>query len=291
MSLEDYQKAGKIAREALEYGRELIRKDARIVDVCNKVEEEVHRLGGNLAFPVQISCNEIAAHFCPPEDDETVFSDQLVNLDVGVHVNGFIGDYACCVDLVHNRDFVKAAEDALGAATEILAVGVPLWKIGKEIENAIGNFGLKPVRNLSGHGLGAYNIHSSPQIPNYNNNDQTTLAKGMTIAIEPFATDGLGMVHEKGNATIFSLTGRKPVRIGFVRDIQKEIEGFNGLPFTTRWLNSKFSKEKVTFALNQFRQLGIIHEYPPLVERTNCLVSQAENSFYIDDEVVCLTKK
>ncbi|MBI4440072.1 type II methionyl aminopeptidase [Candidatus Woesearchaeota archaeon] len=292
MSLEDYHKAGKIAHEALEFGRELIRKDAKIVDVCNEVENRIHKLGGSLAFPVQVSCNEIAAHFCPLSDDETIFSDQLVNLDVGVHVNGFIGDNACCVDLGgSHKDFVKAAEEALKAAAEVLRIGVQVSEIGKEIENAIRNYGLNPIRNLSGHGLSNYNIHDAPQIPNYDNRDDVKLEKGMAIAIEPFATDGLGMVHEKGTPTIFSLTGRKSVRVGFVRDIQKEIESYNGLPFATRRLCSKFSPEKVSFAMKQFQQLGIIHEYPPLVEKNNALVSQAENSFYIDDEVICLTEK
>ncbi len=291
MSVEEYRTAGKIARDALEYGRSLIKKNAKLVDVCDKIEENIHKLGGQLAFPVQISCNEIAAHFCPLDDDQTIFSDQLVNLDVGVHVNGCVGDNACCVDLSgKHTEFVKAAEDALRAASEIVRIGVPVWKIGKAIDETISNYGLHPVRNLSGHGLGQFNIHDSPTIPNYDNNDKTTLQKGMAIAIEPFATDGNGFVGERGTSTLFSLTGKKSVRIEFVRNIQKEIESYQGLPFTTRWLNNKFSAEKTAFALKQFGHLGIIHEYPPLVERTNAWVSQAEHSFYIDDEIICLTK-
>ncbi|MFC1768287.1 type II methionyl aminopeptidase [Nanoarchaeota archaeon] len=291
MTLEDYKKAGKIAREALEYGKSLIKKDSKIVDVCDQVEKKIFDLGGNLAFPTQISCNEIAAHFCPLEDDKKVFSNQLVNLDVGVHVNGYIGDNACSVDLGGSHtEFINAAEDALKAATEVLKVGVTLSEIGREIENSIKNYGLNPVKNLSGHGLDQFNIHSIPQIPNYDTGDNTKLEKGMFIAVEPFATDGSGMVHDKGEPTLFSQTGSKPVRVEFVRNIQKEIESYQGLPFTTRWLNRKFTPTKTSFALKQFKQLDIVHEYPPLVERSNGWVSQAENSFYIDDEIICLTK-
>jgi methionyl aminopeptidase len=86
------------------------------------------------------------------------------------------------------------------------------------------------------------------------------------------------------------LTGSKGIRTGFVRDIVKQIGSWNGLPFTTRWLTSKFSEAQVKFALNQLDQLGILQKHPPLVERQGGLVSQAEHSLYIGEEVEVLTK-
>ena len=64
----------------------------------DKIEEKIEELGAKPAFPAQISCNHLAAHFCPDEDD-IIFSDQLACLDVGVHVEGYIGDNAVTVDL------------------------------------------------------------------------------------------------------------------------------------------------------------------------------------------------
>ncbi len=287
--LEKYKKAGKIAREALSYGKDLIRKGSNVLDVCDRVEEKIFLLGGKPAFPVQISMNEIAAHFCPEDDDKTMFSDEVVSLDVGVHIDGYIGDNACTVDLSkNNSELVKASEEGLKAAIDAVKVGVKLGKIGKAIEDAISSYGFKPVRNLSGHGLDVYNIHSMPTIPNFDTKEEAVLEKGV-IAIEPFATDGVGLIHEKGEPSVFSLIGKKSVRIGFVRNIQKEIEKLNGLPFTTRWLTKKFSEAQVKYALNQFKQLGILKEYPPLVEKQNGLVSQAEHSLLVDNEVILLT--
>ena len=289
-NLDNYKKAGKIAAEALDYGRELIKKGAKVLDICNKVEEKISSLGGKPAFPVQISLNETAAHYCPEDDDKTVLGDDIVSLDIGVHVNGCIGDNAITVDLSgKNKELVKASEEALKAASEVLKLGVKLRDIGKAIQNAIEGYGFKPVRNLSGHGLDLYDIHSNPTIPNYDNEDETILEKWQVIAIEPFATDGAGLIEERGKATIFSLIGKKPVRVNFVRNIMEEVS--NGLPFTTRWLTKKFSDAQVRFALNQFKKLEILREYKPLVEKQNRLVSQAEDSFYIDDEVICLTSK
>ena len=289
-TLNDYIKAGKIAKQSLLYGKDLIRKGAKLLDVTEKIEKEIFKLGGQLAFPVQLSCNDIAAHYCAFNDDSIVFEDQLVCLDVGVHVNGCIGDNACSVDLSgKNAELVKASEEALKAASEKLVLGIRLSEIGKVIEQTITNLGFQPVRNLSGHGLDLFSIHTSPTIPNYDTKDNEVLNEGV-IAIEPFATTGIGLIHEKGDPNVFMLTGRKSVRTGFVRNIQKEIEAYEGLPFTKRWLTSKFPESQVNYTLKQLGQLEILHEFPPLVERSGGLVSQAENSFYVGDEVILLTK-
>jgi len=289
-TIEKYKKAGKIAAQVLSYGKDLIKKDAKVLDVLNKIENKIEELGAKPAFPAQISMNEIAAHFCPEDDDETKFNDQLVSLDVGVHVDGFVGDNAITVDLSgKNEDLVKASEEALKAAIEVVKPGIKLSEIGKAIEDTITNLGFQPVRNLSGHGLDSYNIHSQPTIPNFNTKDNVLLEK-QVIAIEPFATNGVGLIQEKGEPSVFSLIGKKSVRIGFVRNILKQIETYKGLPFTTRWLTKNFSAAQVKFALNQLKQLEILKEYPPLVEKQKGLVSQAEHSLLVDDEVVVLTK-
>ena len=287
--LDNYKKAGKIAKTALLYGKDLIKKGAKIVDVTDQIEEKIFSLGGKLAFPVQLSCNDIAAHYCAFTDDSLVFEDQVVCLDVGVHVDGFIGDNALSVDLSgENSELVKASKEALKAATEVLSKGVKLSSIGKAIEDTITSHGFQPVRNLSGHGLGEYSIHTKPTVPNYDTKSDEILEEGF-IAIEPFASTGVGLIQEQGEPNVFALTGKKSVRTGFVRNILKEIESYEYLPFTKRWLEAKFSPAQVSYALKQLKQLEILHEYPPLVERSNGLVSQAENSFYVGDAVIQLT--
>ena len=70
----------------------------------------------------------------------------------------------------------------------------------------------------------------------------------------------------------------------------KEIETYNGLPFTTRWLTRKFGV-KAKFALREMEQLGMLHSYAPLADKDKGLVSQAEHSILVDDtgKVVVLT--
>jgi methionyl aminopeptidase len=186
---EDWIKAGKIAAETLEHGRLMIKKGNKLVDVCDACDKKIYELGAIPAFPSQISCNDIAAHFCPEENDETVFDEQLASLDVGACLNGAIGDNAVTVDLSGKySDLVKASRDALNNALKTVKVGATLGEIGKAIQESIESYGFSPIRNLSGHGLASYNIHDKPSIPNFDTGDDTQLEEGMHIAIEPFAT-------------------------------------------------------------------------------------------------------
>ena len=171
----------------------------------------------------------------------------------------------------------------------MIAPGVMLGEIGRVIHEAITSYGFSPVRNLSGHGLSKYNIHDKPTIPNFDTGDKTKLQKGIVIAVEPFASSGAGIVHETGTASVFSMVTKKPVRSPITREVLREIESYDGLPFSKRWLTKKFGA-KANFALRDLLQLDIIRGYPPLSDIQKGLVSQAEHSLLIDDEVIILTR-
>ena len=290
-NIEDWKKAGKIAAEALMFGKSLIKPGAKLVEVSDEIEKKIDELGGKPAFPAQISCDHIAAHYCADPGDEIVFEKQVACLDVGVHINGAIGDCACTVDLSGKYSkLVEAAEKALENAINAVKVGVTLGEIGKAIQETISSFGFSPVKNLSGHALSPYNIHDKPTIPNFDTGDKTPLEKGTVIAIEPFATTGAGMIYETDRANIFAVVNPKPVRSMITRQVMKALQQYEGMPFTTRWLAKKFPLPKVNFALREMLNLEIIKQFPPLPEKEKGIVAQAEKTLLVDDEVEVLTK-
>src|SRR3989338_397251 len=289
---QNFIKAGRISAEVLEYGKSLVKKGNSLLDATELIEKKIFELGAKPAFPVQISCDEIAAHFCPLGEDTTIFENHVVCFDLGVHVNGAIGDTAYTVDLSGKySDLVKAAQKALEEALKITAVGTELREIGKTIQDTIKSYGFNPVRNLSGHGLGLYDIHTSPTLPNIDNGDKTKLTSNMTFAVEPFSTTGAGVVGEKGHPTVFMMQNKRNVRSPITREVLKEIGSYENLPFAERWLTRKFGA-KANFALRELAQLGMIHQFPPLVETSKGIVAQAEHSIMIDEkgEVTVLTK-
>ncbi len=289
-TLQKYIDAGKIASEALHYGKSLIVKGAKVIEILDKVEEKIAELGGKLAFPAQISLNEFAAHSCSDLNDETVLSEEVVKLDVGVHLDGFIADNALTVDLSGKySDLIKASREALNNALKVIKPGVTLSEIGKVIHETITSYGFAPIKNLSGHGLGKYQIHTKPSVPNFDNGNDNVLNEGDVIAIEPFASTGAGIVEESSPPTLFTLIGEPSVRDPITRTVLREIETYNHLPFTKRWLEKKFGVPKTNFALRVLKRTGHLHEHPPLFDKNRGMVSQAEHTVIVMEEPIITT--
>lgn len=284
--LEQYRKAGKITSQAREYGIGLIKAGASLNDVCQKIEDKIISLGGKPAFPAQVSLNEIAAHYCSTPDDKTVFMENdLAKLDIGVHVDGYVADTAVSIDLSKDKrheKLIKAAEDALQNAIKAVKPGTKIGKIGRIIQDTITKQGFSPVRNLGGHGVGKFIVHGPPSIPNIDTGDERELEEGMVFAIEPFASTGAGIVYERENANVFMLVGKKGVRNMITRQVLVEIEKFDGLPFTERWLVKRgISLPKINYALKELDNLGMLKKFPPLPDKSKGLVSQAEHTLIV----------
>lgn len=291
-NVEKWKKAGRIAAQALQYGAKLLKKGAVLREVCDAVDQKIVELGARPAWPTQVGCDQVAAHYTPDPDDNTIADDKLICLDVGAHIDGCIGDNALTVDLsAKYSDLVKTAKDAFEAARKAVAIGAKIADISAAIQETITSAGFAPVRNLSGHTISPWVIHDAPTIPNINTNLQTELAKGQVIAIEPFATTGSGMVEESDRANLFALWNKKPVRSQYAREIMKFVEQeYKNLPFTTRWLAKKFGTGKANLALRELNQAGCLHSYPPLVEKANGMVAVHENTLLVDDKVEVLTR-
>ncbi len=290
--IKDFVKAGKIASESLEYAKSITIKGASLLEVSDKTEQKIRQLGGEPAFPTQLSFDMTAAHNCADPDDSTVLESQLVKIDVGVHINGAVADNACSVDLSGQwSDLIKASKAGCEAAAKVLGPGIELRAIGKEIDQTVASFGFKSIRNLCGHGVNIYNIHTDPTIPNYDSGDKRKLEEGMTIAVEPFATPGAGVVAETGRANIFMFAQKRPVRSPYARELLTEIEKLKGLPFTTRWFTEKLGLSKVTLGLRELQSNGVIRAYPPLNEVSKAVVSQHENTFLITANGADVTTK
>jgi methionyl aminopeptidase len=291
--------AGKIAAKAISYGKSLIQVDVKMVEVLDQIERFVKDNGGEMAFPAQISLNDVAAHFCPLADDPLVFKPtDIIKLDLGVHINGIIADTAITAIFKEDNpkyeelsNLKKASEEALHNALKYVRPGVMLGEIGLIIQESIARHDLSPVKNLSGHGLGKYSIHESPTIPNFDSRDKHELEDNQLIAIEPFATNGHGMIFESSNTTLFSLNAMKGVRSNMTREVLFDVQKFKNLPFTTRWLTTKHSFSKVRYALNDLKNLNIVHEYPPLVEMGKGMVSQSEHTVIVREKPIVTTSR
>jgi methionyl aminopeptidase len=292
--LETLREAGRVAAAARDEGARRIVPGAKVREVCESVEDEIRRRGAGLAFPVQSSRNHVAAHYCPsPEDETTYESGDLAKLDVGVHVDGYVVDTALTVnvdDRPENRRVVEAARASLDAAIAAVVPGVEVRRVSAVIADTVRSFGLEPMRNLCGHGVGRWTVHCPPPIPNVPDGAGHRLGLGAVVAIEPFATEGSGVVAEEGTPEVFRLDPHPEHVSRADPELVAAIRAFRGLPFARRQLQA-FPRPAIERALATLRSEGRLTAYAPLVERTGRPVAQAEHTVYVGpDGVEVLTR-
>jgi methionyl aminopeptidase len=273
-----YRRAGAVLASVLEETAAMVEPGVRLLDVAEAAEAAIADRADGCAFPANISLDAEASHASPARDDERTFDDELVCLDLGAHVDGYIADAAVTVDLGDNAALVDAAEAALEAALAEVRPGVDPGAIGAVIEAAIRERGFTPILNLSGHGVGRYDAHTAPSVPNRATQTGETLAVGDVIAIEPFATTGRGKVSEGAVTQIYSLIAPAPVRSRTAKQVLQTVETeYRELPFATRWLDS--AREELS--VRRLTDRGILHGYPVLQAESGALVSQAEHTVIV----------
>jgi len=279
-SYEKHREAGEILAQVRDEAADRVEVGGSHLELAEWAEDRIRDLGGEPAFPVNISIDEEAAHATPGIDDETTFGEEMINLDIGVHVDGWLADTAVTVDLSGNADLAEAPAEALDAAIDLVEPGVETGEIGAVVEDVIEGYGYNPVVNLTGHGLGHWEQHTEPNIPNRAVSQGIELEVGDVVALEPFATDGGGKVQEGSDEEIWALEREASVRNRQARQALEQItEEFRTLPFATRWLDV----DRAEMTLRRLSQQNVVHGYPVLKEEDGCLVSQKEHTLIVTE--------
>ncbi len=287
-------KAGKIAAQVRrETAARLQKPKTSFLEAMDFAEDRILKLGGQIAW-AQMAVNEVAAHYCPEENDARVSEEgQLIKVDIGVHLDGWLADNAMTVMVgksTEYKDIVKASQNALKAAIKLVRPGVQLWELGEAQYSEAEALGFTTVKNLCGHTIERYKVHAGISIPTYNNKDKTELQENWQVAIEPFVTNGQGMIKERPPATVFMVEQEKGVRSPYARKILDQVRPQNGLPFTTRWLTRKLGKGGTALGMRELLQSGIVHPYPPLVEIAKGMVAQFEHAMIVKDKPIVVTR-
>lgn len=289
--LEKYRQAGRICSEARQAITPKLKPGAKILDIAEGIEKMIMDRGGQPAFPVNISINEQAAHYTPTRDDETVIQEgDLVKIDVGAHVDGYIGDMAFTYCSEENR-LVKTAEACLENAIKIIRPGVTVGELGTVIEETAQKAGLGVIVNLTGHTLGKFEFHGSPNIPNVRNDMNYKFQEGRVIALEPFVAEANSSVKESGMTEIYRYLMDRPVRLTEARNILKMArDEWHSLPFAKRWLYRRISPIKVALALRQLENVGALETYPVLRDVGGRPIAQAEHTIIVEKEPIVTTR-
>lgn len=302
--MESYIQSGKIASKIRDEASKMIKEGTLVIDLVEYVESEILKSGAEIAFPCNVSLNEVAAHYTSPAGDKTAIqAGDMVKLDLGAMIDGYIADTAVTViadgnitenytqdEINLHEEIVEASAAGLEAAIATARAGVEISKIGAAVHEAISEYKLNPIFNLMGHSLEQNNLHAGISIPNYDNHDNYTLEEGQAVAIEPFATNGEGIVNDAPGHYIFSYMTNKPFRMKSTQRVLKYIQqNHRYVPFSGRWITDEFGERKGAIALKQLSQAMAVYPYAPLREKKDCFVSQKEHTIIVEKEGCTVT--
>jgi len=179
-----------------------VRPGLSTLDVDRHAADLIRQRGGTSAFlgyhgfpgTICISLNEEIIHGIG-RADRVIAPGDLVSMDVGVRLHGYIGDCACTVGAGgpptgRNADLLRAAQEALAAGVAKACAGNYVNDISTAVEAVVRSYGFSVVRDFVGHGCGR-DLHEPPEVPNFAQNAPgARLVPGMVLAIEPMVTMG-----------------------------------------------------------------------------------------------------
>lgn len=317
--LESYEKAGAIASKVRKEAAKKITAGMKVVDFVDWIESEITKTGAGLSFPCNISINQIAAHYTSPPNDDTVFCyGDIVKIDLGAEIDGYISDTAVTVviegdnidcvdengkafnmpgrlddgnpvvsddDLDERYNLIEASSNALENVLSIVKDGVTLNDIGKTVQDTISSYGFTPIVSLAGHSLEKNNLHAGISIPNYPDGSTYQLKEGDHVAIEPFATSGAGITSDIPEYYIFSFVNNKPIRNPQSKVLLKNISKNNRyFPFAQRHVKTSMDDSHFVRAMRPLIMSGSIYPHAVLKDKADGMVAQTEHTVIVEKE-------
>ncbi|AEO57019.1 hypothetical protein MYCTH_2302700 [Thermothelomyces thermophilus ATCC 42464] len=305
--LNDYRHAAEAHRQARQWAQKNIKPGQTLTEIANGIEDAVRALVGHqgleegdaliagMGFPTGLSINHCAAHYTPNAGNKMVLQeDDVMKVDIGVHVNGKIVDSAFTLAFNPRYDpLLEAVKAATNEGIKEAGIDARLGEIGGAIQEVMESYEVeingttypvKSIRNLNGHTILPYSIHGTKSVPIVKSNDTTKMEEGDVFAIETFGSTGNGYVHEEGEVSHYAKRTDAPkvdLRLSSAKSLLNVItKNFGTLPWCRRYLD-RLGQEKYLLGLNNLVANGIVESYPPLVDKKGSYTAQFEHTILI----------
>jgi len=198
--IEKMRVACRITAAVLEKTAALVRPGITTKEIDQAAAQFIADAGGKSAFlgyrnfpgNICISLNEEILHGIG--GPRKIQYGDIVKLDIGVIVDGWIGDCATTVPVGFidpaTQKLLEVTQQALTVAISFAREGMRLGDLCNSVEQTVKAHGFSVVREFVGHGVGRI-LHEEPQIPNFGRpRSGPPLKAGMTLAIEPMVNMG-----------------------------------------------------------------------------------------------------
>ncbi|KAK4211429.1 peptidase M24, structural domain-containing protein [Rhypophila decipiens] len=305
--LVDYRHAAEAHRQTRQWARKFIQPGKTLLEIADGIEDSVRALVGHqgleegdalkagMGFPTGLSINHCAAHYNPNAGNKIVLKeDDVLKVDIGVHVNGRIVDSAFTLAWNPRYDpLLEAVKAATNEGVKQAGIDARLGEIGGHIQEVMESYEIelngttypiKSIRNLNGHTINHYSIHGSKSVPIVKSNNNDKMEEGDVFAIETFGSTGKGVVYEDGEVSHYAKRGdasKVDLRLSSAKALLRVIDkNFGTLPFCRRYLD-RLGQDKYLLGLNNLVNNGIVEQYPPLVDQKGSYTAQFEHTVLI----------
>jgi len=191
----------------------LVKPGVQTIEIDQWVQNWIKKAGGRAVFlgytirknpypaAICISINEEVIHGIPSK--RRIREGDLVSLDCGIELDGFISDQALSIEAGKVSDAVKKinkiTNEALYCGITAAKANDRLLQISRAVENHVKPFGYGIVKEFCGHGVGLA-LHEDPHVPNTPHGANPKISNGMVIAIEPMinmGTSDIGVLDDE----------------------------------------------------------------------------------------------
>ena len=198
--LDAMRRAGAIVAETIAALKVAIQPGITTGQLDQIAYQEIRKRGGQptfkgyRGFPSSIctSVNEEIVHGIP--GNRVLNEGDLIKIDVGATIDGFIGDSAVTVGVGKISEkaekLIQVTSQCLEEGIKSAVDGARTGDIGDAVERCATANDFSVVREYVGHGVGRF-LHEDPQVPNYGPPGRgAQLREGMALAIEPMVNVG-----------------------------------------------------------------------------------------------------
>ena len=219
--IEAMKAAGQLSAEVLRKAGEIVRPGISTLEIDEFVETYIREHGGIPAFKgyqgfpgsICASVNDAIIHGIPSKD-VVLKSGDIISIDTGATVDGWVGDNAWTFAVgkisTEDKELLRLTEKAMWAGLECACAGNRLGDIGHAVQSVAEAAGYGVVREFVGHGVGR-NMHEEPLVPNYGHRHfGMKLQVGMVLAIEPMVNRGTRKIRQGGDGWLVLTRDGKP---------------------------------------------------------------------------------
>merc|ERR1711936_1269165 len=225
--------------------------DRRLTEETSKAFKKDKKITKGIAFPTCLSVNHAICHFSPlvSEADQTLEEGDMVKIDMGAHIDGYIAVVAHTVVVGGGvitgpqADALMAAHLCSEAALRLVKPGNETYEITETVSKIAEAFDCKPVEGMLSHQLeqnridGEKTIIQNPSEAQRKEHDKFEFSVHEVYAVDVLMTSGEGLGRERdAKITVYKKTeDTYMLRMKTSREFYSKVsKQFGPMPFNIR---------------------------------------------------------